>query len=209
MLRRQTAAYHPLIEQLERMSGIQRNRSASENLEKLRHLSSAWGISSDSSVQALAVLLGLTELAADGRLTGAEFTDQIVSVFTTQLKSLSRREPVLVVFEDVHWVDPSTADLLTKLISFIRAEALPVLVMLTHRPIKHDDADGPKMLMAFLTSEVDANHDKRGRPTILKLNRTQATRELCHNQTRSQEPATGIQFAGVDCGSCRRRAVIR
>ena len=43
MLRRQTAAYHPLIEQLECMSGIQRNRSASENLEKLRHLSSAWG----------------------------------------------------------------------------------------------------------------------------------------------------------------------
>ena len=29
MLRRQTAAYHPLIEQLEHMSGIQRNRSAS------------------------------------------------------------------------------------------------------------------------------------------------------------------------------------
>ena len=60
MLRRQTAAYHPLIEQLECMSGIQRNRSASENLEKLRHLSSAWGVSSDKSVEALAVLLRLT-----------------------------------------------------------------------------------------------------------------------------------------------------
>ena len=90
MLRRQTAAYHPLIEQLECMSGIQRNRSASENLEKLRHLSSAWGISSDKSVEALAVLLG-SGSAADGRLTGAEFTDQIVSIFTAQLKSLSRR----------------------------------------------------------------------------------------------------------------------
>ena len=63
---------------------------------------------------------------------------------------------MLVVFEDVHWVDPSTADLLTKLISFIRMEALSVLVVLTHRPIKHDDADGPKMLMASLTSEADA-----------------------------------------------------
>ena len=170
MLRRQASAYHPLIEQLERMSGIQRNRSASENLEKLRYLSSSWGISSDSSVQALAVLLGLTESAADGTLTGAEFTDQIVSVFTTQLKSLSGREPVLVVFEDVHWVDPSTADLLTKLISFIGMESLSVLVVLTHRPIKHDDPDGPKMLMACLTSDADAKHDKCGRPTILKLN---------------------------------------
>jgi len=158
MLRRQTAAYHPLIEQLERVSGIQRNRLASENLEKLQHLSSSWGISSDSSVQALAVLLGLPESAADGGLTGAEFTDQIISAFTTQLKSLSREEPVLVVFEDVHWVDPSTADLLTKLISFVRTESLSVLVVLTHRPIKHDDADGPKMLMAFLTSEVDATN---------------------------------------------------
>ena len=49
-------------------------------------------------------------------------------------------------------------------------ESLSVLVVLTHRPIKHDDADGPKMLMACLTSEADAKHDKRGRPTILKLN---------------------------------------
>jgi class 3 adenylate cyclase/ABC-type transport system involved in cytochrome c biogenesis ATPase subunit len=167
MLRRQTAAYHPLIEQLERVSAIQRHRSASENLEKLQHLSSSWGISSDRSVQALAVLLGLTESAADGEVTGAEFSDQIVSVFTTQLKSLSAEKPVLVVFEDVHWVDPSTADLLTKLISFMRTESLSVLMILTHRPIKHDDADGPKMLMASLTSEVDENN---GNPEILKLN---------------------------------------
>jgi class 3 adenylate cyclase/tetratricopeptide (TPR) repeat protein len=169
MLRRQSAAYHPLIEQLECMSGIQRNRSASENLEKLRHLSSAWGISSDKSVQALAVLLGLAESAADGRLTGAEFTDQIVDIFTAQLKSISRREPMLVVFEDVHWVDPSTADLLTKIISFIRTEALSVLVVLTHRPSMNDDSDAPKTLMASLTNEVDANNDKHGSPTILKL----------------------------------------
>jgi class 3 adenylate cyclase/ABC-type transport system involved in cytochrome c biogenesis ATPase subunit len=169
MLRRQTTAYHPLIEQLERLSGIQRNRSASENLEKLRHLAGTWGISSDHSVQALALLLGLSESVADGTLTGAEFTDQIVNVFTTQLKSLSRRQPVVIIFEDVHWVDPSTADLLTKIISFIRTEALPVLVLLTHRPIKHDDADGPEMLMACLTSDVDAKHDKCGRPTILNL----------------------------------------
>ena len=169
MLRRQTAAYHPLIEQLECMSGIQRNRSASENLEKLRHLSSAWGVSSDKSVEALAVLLRLTEAPADGRLTGAEFTDQIVEIFTAQLKSISRRQPMLVVFEDVHWVDPSTADLLTKIISFLRAEALPVLVVLTHRPIMHDDADAPKTLMASLTNEADGKQDKRGSSTILKL----------------------------------------
>ena len=77
---------------------------------------------------------------------------------------------MLIIFEDVSWVDHSTADLMTKLISFIRAEALPVLVMLTHRPIMNDDADAPKMLVASLTSEANANHDKRGRPTILKLN---------------------------------------
>ena len=88
----------------------------------------SWGISSDRSVQALGVLLGLSG-PADGNLIGAEFTDQIVSVFTTQLKSLSRRQPMLIIFEDIHWIDPSTADLLTKIISFIRAEALPVLVI--------------------------------------------------------------------------------
>ena len=127
------------------------------------------GVSSDKSVEALAVLLRLTESPADGRLTGAEFTDQIVDIFTAQLKSISRRQPMLVVFEDVHWVDPSTADLLTKIISFLRAEALSVLVVLTHRPIMHDDADAPKTLMASLTSEADGKQDKRGSSTILKL----------------------------------------
>ena len=114
-------------------------------------------------------MLGLSDLAADRKLTGAEFTDQIVNVFTAQLKSISKRKPMLVVFEDVHWVDPSTADLLTKIISFIRTEALSVLVVLTHRPIKHDDADGPKTLVACLTNGEDGKHDKRGGPTILKL----------------------------------------
>ena len=118
MLRRQTAAYHPLIEQLECMSGIQRNRSASENLEKLRHLSSAWGISSDKSVAGACGLTGAHGGSRGWKAHWRRIYRSDCKIFTTQLKSLSRRQPMLVVFEDVHWVDPSTADLLTKLISF-------------------------------------------------------------------------------------------
>jgi class 3 adenylate cyclase/tetratricopeptide (TPR) repeat protein len=169
ILRRQNAAYFPVIEHLERASGIQRNHSAREKLERLRQLLRDRGALSEKSVQVLATLLGLGEEAADERLPPAELPDQIVNVLAEQLKAITRKLPLLLVFEDVHWVDSSTADLLVKLISFIRQEALPTLVVLTHRPIKHDDGDAPKALTASLRKELNGENGQRGFLTFQKL----------------------------------------
>ena len=49
-----------------------------------------------------------------------------------QLEGLARKQPVLAIYEDAHWFDPSTLDLLDRVVEQI--EHLPVLVVVTSRP---------------------------------------------------------------------------
>src|SRR5258707_6102997 len=75
---------------------------------------------------------------------------------------ISRRGPVLVVFEDAHWIDPSSLELMNGAIR--RVATLPVMIVVTHRP-------------EFAPPWLDLAH-----ATVLKLNqlgRSQAV-ELIH-----------------------------
>ena len=54
--------------------------------------------------------------------------EALIDLFT----NLAVEQPVLAVFEDAHWMDPSTLDALGEVIA--RIETLPVLVVVTHRP---------------------------------------------------------------------------
>ena len=49
-----------------------------------------------------------------------------------QLVGLAGQQPVLALFEDVHWIDPSTLELLGMVVE--RIQRLPVLVLITFRP---------------------------------------------------------------------------
>ena len=49
-----------------------------------------------------------------------------------QLAGLASRQPVLCVFEDVHWIDPSTLELLDRMVEV--AENAPLLLLVTFRP---------------------------------------------------------------------------
>ena len=49
-----------------------------------------------------------------------------------QLAGLAVRQPVLALYEDAHWADPTTLDLLGRVVDHVRC--LPVLVMVTFRP---------------------------------------------------------------------------
>ena len=55
-----------------------------------------------------------------------------LKVLLDYLTGLATHQPVLVVFEDVHWVDPSTLEMIGQLIE--RIERLPILVIMTFRP---------------------------------------------------------------------------
>src|SRR5262249_22709379 len=58
-----------------------------------------------------------------------------------QLERLSQQEPVLMVFEDLHWIDPSSRELLDRTVE--RMGDWPVLLLATFRPEFHPNWTGP------------------------------------------------------------------
>jgi predicted ATPase len=51
-----------------------------------------------------------------------------LEVLIEQLAGLARERPVLTLYEDLHWADPSTLELLAMVVE--RARALPVLIVI-------------------------------------------------------------------------------
>jgi len=58
--------------------------------------------------------------------------ERTLEVLIRRLKSLSDRRPVLVIFEDAHWIDPTSRELLDLTVERLRP--LPVLLIVTFRP---------------------------------------------------------------------------
>ncbi len=57
---------------------------------------------------------------------------KILAALIEQLETLTQRGPVLMLFEDAHWADPTTLELLTLTIQ--RLQSLPILLIITFRP---------------------------------------------------------------------------
>jgi class 3 adenylate cyclase/predicted ATPase len=127
----QDSALFPFIAQLERAAGFEREDSA--RLEKLQALVAA-NEPAEGDVQLLAELLSVP---LDGRYPALDLTPQrkkerTFEALLRQLAGLARRQPVLMIFEDLHWADPTSRDLLD--LSVERIERLPVLLIATFRP---------------------------------------------------------------------------
>ena len=70
------------------------------------------------------------------------------------LEDLSRKRPVLMVFEDVHWIDPTSRELLDLTIERIRR--LPVLLIITFRPEFQEAWSGAAHVSILLLNRLDA-----------------------------------------------------
>src|SRR5262249_43691149 len=129
----QDSALFPFIAQLERAAGFERDDTPSARLEKLEALVATKEPAEDD-VQLLAELLSVP---LDGRYPTLDLTPQrkkerTFEALLRQLAGLARRQPVLMIFEDLHWADPSSRELLDLTVE--RIERLPVLLMATFRP---------------------------------------------------------------------------
>ena len=129
---KQASPFHPCIAQLERIADFARDDSPREKLEKLDR-TIAPGARHAENVALLAELLSLP---ADERyprplLTPQKRKQRTMEVLLEQLSLISRQSPVLAVFEDVHWIDPSSHDLLDLAVKHIAD--LPILLIVTFR----------------------------------------------------------------------------
>ena len=123
----QSSPLHPVIEQLERAGGFERDDPPELKLAKLEALLARGTDKLDDAVPLFAALLGIS---TEGRYPAFELTPQrqkqlTLEALVDQLEGLAAEQPVLLAYEDVHWIDPTTQELLGLTIERIRR--LPVL----------------------------------------------------------------------------------
>ena len=127
----QDSALYPFIAQLERAAGFARDDTVEDKLGKLRALL-APGMRDDDDIALLSELLSLPSSAADLNLSPQRKREKLFEALLSQLEAEARHRPVLMVFEDAHWIDPTSRELLDLTVDRVRR--LPVLLEITFRP---------------------------------------------------------------------------
>jgi class 3 adenylate cyclase len=127
----QDSALYPFIAQLERAAGFARDDTLETKLGKLRALL-APGTQHDDDIALLSELLSLPRTAEDLNLSPQRKREKSFDALLNQLEAEARHRPVLMVFEDVHWIDPTSRELLDLAVDRVRR--LPVLLAITFRP---------------------------------------------------------------------------
>ncbi len=129
----QDTPLHPVIRQLERTAGFQRGDSPAAKRDKLRDLLIPDALA-QRDVALLADLLSIPDAADElaETLLPKSRKQRTFAVLLKHFRALARQNPILVVFEDIHWADPTTCDLLDLAVE--TADQFPVLFVITTRP---------------------------------------------------------------------------
>ncbi|HSF96723.1 MAG TPA: adenylate/guanylate cyclase domain-containing protein, partial [Thermohalobaculum sp.] len=130
---RDTALW-PVINRLTAASGITAEDSIDEKFDKLEHLFRDLGEATDTEIAVIADLLGLDGEKRYGPITMSPSARRAATfaTITANLVAMSKRSPVLLLVEDVHWADPSTVELIASILDTLEHERIMVLV--TCRP---------------------------------------------------------------------------
>jgi class 3 adenylate cyclase len=128
----QDSAFHPVIGQLERAAGYARADGPEAKREKLAAMLTASAEEGDISL-----LVELLSLPGGDRFPALDLSppakkQRTFLALLRQLEGVSRTRPVLLIFEDLHWIDPTSREFLDLLLP--RIDRLPVLVLATFRP---------------------------------------------------------------------------
>jgi predicted ATPase len=106
------SALYPVIVLLERAAGFGREDSSADKLSKLEALLAQGTESLREAVPLIAELLGipLGEQYAPLNLSPQRQKLRTLEVLVEQIEGLAARHPVLAVYEDAHWMDPTTSE---------------------------------------------------------------------------------------------------
>ena len=128
------SALYPFITQLERVAGFARDDAAATRLDKLEHLLAQVDPTPRDTVALLADLLGLSAEERYPPLPEDPKRRRELTLLALigQLESLARQHPVLLLFEDAHWSDSTSLELLDRIVQ--RLPYLSVLLAMTCRP---------------------------------------------------------------------------
>jgi class 3 adenylate cyclase/predicted ATPase len=127
------SALYPTITQLERAAGFERDDTPEAKLDKMTSLLDA-SSGQENDAQLLSELLSIPTGDRHAALNWSpqRKKEKTFDVLLRQLQMLSRQRPVFMVYEDIHWIDPSSRELLDMVVE--RVASLPVLLVITFRP---------------------------------------------------------------------------
>ncbi|HEX6000482.1 MAG TPA: AAA family ATPase [Hyphomicrobiaceae bacterium] len=130
----QTTALHPIITQLSRAAGIRSHDSPEARLGKLEATLAQSGTWTPEQVALLAALLSIPggDRYRLPDLDPQQLRERTFAVLREYLLRLCGELPVLIICEDLHWIDPTTLDRLSQTVEEITR--LPVLLVATARP---------------------------------------------------------------------------
>ena len=128
------SAFYPLIDNFERALKFARDESPESKLEKLEALVvTRYGRPMDD-VRLIAAILSIpgAERYSALSLPPQKQKDETIRALVDLTLATARDRPAVMLFEDAHWVDPTTLEFLDLLIDRVRN--VPLLIVLTHRP---------------------------------------------------------------------------
>jgi class 3 adenylate cyclase/predicted ATPase len=143
------SAFYPIIGQMERAAGFLYNDTPQQKLDKL----DAPLAETSTSIEDAVLIAEMLSLPNDGRYPALELAPQqrrqkTMEALTTQIETLSRQKPVMMILEDAHWADPTSLEAFGWAIDRIRR--LKVLLLVTFRP----EFDVPWVARPYVTALI-------------------------------------------------------
>ena len=136
------SALYPTIQQLERAAEFAQDDEGVDKLDKLEALLRRAGEDLVADAPLYANLMSLPYEGRYGPLVqpAPQIKERLLEALVTQLLRLAEHRPVLFLFEDAHWIDPTSQELLDRVIW--RLQEARVLLIITHRPEWQPTASG-------------------------------------------------------------------
>jgi predicted ATPase len=154
----QDSALYPFIDQLGHAAGFARDDPPAAKMAKIEAVL-ARAAPPDEDVAFLADLLSLpaSERHPLPNLSPQRKKERTLEALIRQLEGLARQQPVVMVFEDAHWIDPTSRELLDLTVERVRR--LPVLLTVTFRPEFRPPWTGQPQVNMLVLNRLD-RHDR-------------------------------------------------
>jgi class 3 adenylate cyclase/predicted ATPase len=127
------SAFYPIISNMERAAGLAHDDTPQARLDKLDALLAQTSTSPEDA----ALFAEMLSLPNDGRypalaLSPEQRRQRTLEALTAQVAGLASQQPVLMIFEDAHWTDPTSLEAFGRTVD--RIKTLQVLLIVTFRP---------------------------------------------------------------------------
>ena len=128
------SALYPIINQLERAARFERGDAPAQKLIKLQTLLAPVVPKQAAEVALLADLLSIPRDGQHGlfEMDPQKRKEKTFDALFAQLRHLEQQRPVLMIYEDVQWIDPTTLELLARIVE--RAHHMRLLLVISARP---------------------------------------------------------------------------